>query len=1451
MEVRADAAPVPEIRGLEKLRLLRELAARRWGKSRAADEEAVLRSLFEQRIAGVYVLDLGGAFAYVNARLAELGGYVPGEMVGRPFTDFVMEADIDGVVDELAPVIAGEVETVQIGGRFKRRDGTPLEVLTQSTLATYAGRAAIIGVAIDISERRRADRSLERLNRLLKTIGAANEALMRARSEPELLRDLCNVAVESGNYAMAWIGLAQRDEAKSVRPVACAGIGTPYLDVAKVTWSEGELGRGPTGSAIRSGHPVINDDLTVNPAMAPWRGAALEHGFLSSIAIPLGNDGGIFGALTLYSAEAGAFSDDEVALLVELGRDIAYGRDALRTRRTKEVLAAVNSAIVGIDDRDALLAETCNIVFEKGGYAAVFIVGTDFETGRKIVRAQRGIWEAPNMWGQLEARINNPYDDASLVQRAFRSGQSEVINNIEDPSNYSASRQGLAELGIFSAGCFPLLFDGAVTEAMVIASYEQDNFNDDEIAMLSDLAKNISLSFEHFAKRQQLERVNRFREILSSVSAAIVNATEPATLAQEACRIAVEVGRFANVGIFLVGEDAGLEVLAHAGEWTRDEFATRLQRAAREEAHAGAPVQEVIRTRRPSIMRDVEDLRVPAESRARMRGLRVKGIAALPLIVEDRLDGIFVFQSRDVLDGEECRLLEEIAGNLAHGLGALRREQRVVRLNRIRNVLSAVNEAIVRVRDGDQLLEEACDVAFNAGGFLSVYAFVFEEPGHRASVRALRGNWSGHRNHLDRILSEVRGHPAESPGLTQATNQLRPFIVNDVSACDEIPIDQLRHFGVKSSGGFPLVIDGREVGMMIFDSDVVGYFDGEEIELLASLSKNISFALEHIAKERRVARLSRMRDMLSAVNAAIVRIRERKELYQEACRIAHEVGGFENVLIVEADLAERRAELQALVGSMDPEETQQSLTATLELDREGIMERSMAGRGPVLSGPLSGTTERPMFAALRDRGVLQVGSFPLVAGDKAVGAMLFQVGEVDFFGDEETALLGTLAGNLSFGLDLIEKQSRVDYLSYYDPLTGLPNRTLFYERLREQLSGARRSGGMLALALIDIVDFSAVNISLGEHGGDEILRQIANRLRQTVEESSLARVAGDRFVISLPLAEDVLDISTLVTDEGVEILNEPFRVGERELHLRGRVGCSIYPNDGSSAERLLQNAEAALQRAKAAQVPYRFYAHDLDARLAKRLDVESRLQRAIDQQEFVLHYQPKVEVATRKVVGFEALLRWPGAGDDLIQPADFVPLLEKTGAIVPVGRWVMAQAARQYEEWKAAGLRPPPIAVNLSAAQLRSERIVDDVRSVIATFSGECGLDLEITESMLMENLQEAIEKLVAIRELGVNIALDDFGTGYSSLAYLHRLPLVALKIDRSFISGMTDDVGKTSIVSTIVSLGEVLKLKVIAEGVEREDEGRLLQLLRCDQVQGYLYGSPEPAEIARKFLTR
>ena len=423
-----------------------------------------------------------------------------------------------------------------------------------------------------------------------------------------------------------------------------------------------------------------------------------------------------------------------------------------------------------------------------------------------------------------------------------------------------------------------------------------------------------------------------------------------------------------------------------------------------------------------------------------------------------------------------------------------------------------------------------------------------------------------------------------------------------------------------------------------------------------------------------------------------------------------------------------------------------------------------------------------------------------------------------------------------------EAEQKIEFLAYYDPVTGLANRTLFEERLEQHLKAGAAAKTGVALVIVDIERFKTINDTFGREAGDELLRQVGWRIARLHGDSSrLARIGPDQIGIATPEVRSEDDFARLTETRFREVFGEPFALGNNELRVAAKAGIAIFPADGATPETLFRNAEAALKKAKASGERYLFYRHDMTARIAEKLALENKLRRALENEEFVLHYQPKVDAESGAVLGVEALIRWQNPQLGLVPPVEFIPLMEETGLILPVGNWALRRAALDHRAWVERGLKAPRIAVNVSALQLRQRDFVAVVEAAVREGLAPTGIDLEITESLVMAEVEANIAKLKALRAHGMNIAVDDFGTGYSSLGYLARLPVQALKIDRSFVKGMHTDPNAMSLISTIIQLAHSLRLKVVAEGVETEEQAKFLRLLRCDELQGYLFSKPLP----------
>jgi diguanylate cyclase (GGDEF)-like protein/PAS domain S-box-containing protein len=610
------------------------------------------------------------------------------------------------------------------------------------------------------------------------------------------------------------------------------------------------------------------------------------------------------------------------------------------------------------------------------------------------------------------------------------------------------------------------------------------------------------------------------------------------------------------------------------------------------------------------------------------------------------------------------------------------------------------------------------------------------------------------------------------------------------------------------------------------------------------LARDIS---EAVRQRERLARLGRIRDLLGAVNAASMRMKRRGDLFEEFCRIAVARGGFVVARVVELDGSGRLL----LVATTEP--PHQAFVAVVDEyngDPEGsgsLLAQALRSKQPMISNNIRDDGRVPGRADLTRSGNYSIVILPVRVEERTVAAAILRAREPDFFDQEEVALLTEMVANLEFALELAAKQDKVNYLALYDPLTDLPNRTLFQDRLTQALEASRHSSTMLSLTVFDIERFKAINDTFGQRTGDEVLRVIAQRLRGAVGDiNRVARLGGNMFAVMRPI-QAAADAARVLGEAADEVVGRPIEVEGREIRVTAKAGIALFPDDGAEADALFRNAEASLNRAKETGDRFLFYAPHINARVAEQVDLESRLRRAVDQREIFFHFQPKVDMESKQIVGLEALMRWRGPDDQLVSPMRFVPVLEETGLILDAGRQAIEVAAALYRDWTARGIRAPRIAVNVSALQLRQRGFVDDV---IAAFGGaDSGVDLEVTESLLMEDIEESIRKLAALKEAGARIALDDFGTGHSSLAYLSRLPIDTVKIDRSFIRYMTENADSTSIVATIISLAKALRHKVVAEGVETEEQARLLRLLRCDQMQGYLFSPPVDKEKVEVLL--
>ena len=672
--------------------------------------------------------------------------------------------------------------------------------------------------------------------------------------------------------------------------------------------------------------------------------------------------------------------------------------------------------------------------------------------------------------------------------------------------------------------------------------------------------------------------------------------------------------------------------------------------------------------------------------------------------------------------------------------------------------------------------------------------------------------------------------------LTMSITDIRPD--SDVLAVQEIANAKKGQAGFTHAG----IWRHRKSDGTIIKVEITSHpidFSGHRAKLV--LANDVT---DRVEQERKIARLSRVRAVTSGISSATLRLRDRNELLQEACRVATIEGVFPLAWVNAIDAHGNRGEMIAWHG----DERAVALIAKLgqpqgwaEEDRPSV--RAVRARRCVV---VNDVASDPTMAAVRDEMLVGAfrssAAFPLFVDGNVVAVLVLLASERDFFDAEEIALLESLAADLSYALDYIDKSERLDYLASYDTLTGLPNVRLFGDRLEQFVNASRAERAPVCVVVLDLERFTQINDSLGRSAGDELLRQVAARFGEfLIEPYTLGRVAADTFAAATP--NDSRSVVTTLRERMFDALKQPFDIDGREVRITAQAGIAVYPADGDNGHNVFKNAEAALKLAKSSGKHYLYYSAEMNVRIAKRIAFEEQLRIAVAKQQFVLHYQPRVDMISGELVGAEALIRWQHPDKGLVAPSNFITVAEETGLIVPIGAWAIDAVCAQQAAWIAAGINTVPIAVNLSPVQFDKDDLLKSVSDALARHRLDAHhLELELTESTVMNDSAAAIKTLQALRKAGVNLALDDFGTGYSSLALLKRFPFRSVKIDQSFVVDITRNAEDAAIATAIIAMAHRLNLKVVAEGIETQGQFNYLRAQGCDEMQGNFF-SPAVAK--------
>jgi diguanylate cyclase (GGDEF)-like protein len=1343
--------------------------------------------------------------------------------------------------------------------------------------------------------RKDGERAMRRINRMFGALSATNEAILQAKTPQDLYQRVCDAAVDGGKSLASVILLA---EPGSIWLTPVAGTGEIVEQVTRVRVSidpDHIYGAGVCGNAFRTQKPCVNQDFAGSVHGQRWEKAVRENGVVACVALPLIRAGESIGVLAFLIGRSWATDEEVIALLARIAGNVSAALDNFdradqkakvdeqkeRLTRMFAALSATNEAIMRAKSRAEMFDLVCAAAVHGAKFASTTVAliqpgSSDFD-----IVASTGSNASEMRQSEFSIVESHPHG-RGLSGTAFRTGQPCISNDFQADERTRPWHDKAIRDGVRSSAALPLLSGHQAAGVIIFNSLELETFTPELVELLQRLAENVAFAIGNFdraderakAEKQKTRLAGMF-EALSATNEAIMRAKTREQLFELVCEAAILGGTFTSATIALADPDGEFLRIAVSKGHNYDHM--KHHRFAISETHPESRGLNgtAFRTRQPCIMNNylTDERTVPFRAFAREDGTRSG--ASFPLLENgDTAVGVLLFLSpeEDVFTDDLVELLAKLAENVSFALDNFGRidekvktEEQKDRLTRMFASLSATNEAIMRARSPSELFDLVCEAAASGGKFTSASIGMVRPGKDFLNIVAAAGPTA---NATRKVKLSVREDVPEGRGISGvAFRSRKPCISNDYLSDPRGTTfhGSIRSDGAKAVAAFPLFSGGEPVGILLFVAAERDTFTPGFVDLLQRLADNISFALHNFAlafektkADKQRDRLTRMFEALSATNEAIMRAKSREELFELVCEAAVLAGTFTSATILLADPEKDFLRIAASKGQNN---------SRVRSTRFSISEEHPEGRG------LSGTTFRTRAPCIinnyledertvhwhvlaRGGGTMSGAGFPLLKkGGEAVGVMLFFGGEEDLFTGDLVELLAKLAENISFALDNFDRadektkaDARIEYLASHDSLTGLPNREMFNQLLHFAIEAAQRYERQFAVLFIDLDRFKIINDSLGHEAGDALLIEIADRLRRDLRSSDIvARLGGDEFVVILEQTDERSDVEA-ITRKLLVSVGERVQLSGHECHTTASIGIAMFPADGSDVHTLTKNADMAMYLAKEdGKNDFRFFTKEVKMQSIERLTLETSLRHALERNEFSLHYQPKVDLVTRQITGVEALLRWTHPERGMLPPAQFIPLAEETGLIVPIGRWVLKEACAQNMAWQRRGLRPVSMAVNLSPRQFVDESLLHDIDEALAA-SGMSPvlLQLEVTESMVMRNVPRAIKVLDAVQSRGIRLAIDDFGTGYSSMSLMKQFPIDTIKIDRSFVRDLPDDTEDRAIAQAIISMGKALGMTVVAEGVETTEQEAFLRDNSCDEMQGFLFSRPiRPEQLA------
>jgi diguanylate cyclase (GGDEF)-like protein/PAS domain S-box-containing protein len=1205
---------------------------------------------------------------------------------------------------------------------------------------------------IDLTERKRAEEIQKRLNRELRAISDCNQALLRAEDEQVLLDEVCNIICGEAGYLMAWVGYAEHDDAKTVRPQAWAGEEAGYLSLTRLTWADTPAGRRPFGIAIRSGEASCAQDFSSEPWSASWTAEALQRGYRSGIALPLKDDAaGTFGALCIYSAQTNAFTPDEIKLLDELAGDLAYGIAALRLRARQD---EAKRQLVASEQLFRALVEN----------SPDPIARYDRELRRVYVNpAIRKLFQHPveQVLGATPATTSPLVDPDSYMANIRR-----VIESAEDCIDEGAYRTLGGEIRWSSWRFTPELgADGKVATVLVVS--------------------------HDITERKQAEEERRahmrFLESMDRVNRAIQGTNDVEHMMGDVLQVVLDV--FACDRAFLLHPcDPGDTHWTVPMERTRPEYpgVLALGQAIPMDTDVANTLQTLLDHPGPLLFGLEAGFPLPRSAAEQFSIKSIMSMALHPKTGKPWQLGLHQCSRVREWTPEEVRLFEGVGRRISDALGTL-----------------------LTTRDLRESEER--------------FRLVFEN----SPVPIWEADFSLVKARLDEIKASLGGdiedHLVDHPECVRQCAKLVRLVDVNRAAID-------LHAANSKSALF------RGLAKAFTDQSYVAFRQG-----LGSLARGetemlTDSAVRTLAGERREVTVylsvcPGYEQTLAKVLVSLIDITERKRS-EDDLRLAASVFATSQEGILISDAQNRIIDINPAFTTLTGYERDEAL-----------------GRNP---GFLGAGRQSPAFYADMWRTIETKGAWQgELWNRRKSGEVYAELLSVIAVKDQQ-GRLEHYVGAFSDISVIKEHEADLDRIAHYDALTSVPNRRLLGDRLEQAIARAQRLGKNLAVCYLDLDGFKPINDQYGHGGGDRLLVEIARRLQAICRaDDTVARLGGDEFVI---LWNDIGDESecSRALERILEEVSTPMLLDGVQVSVSASVGVTMYPDDDVDADSLLRHADHAMYSAKQlGKNRYQVFDSRLERQISSRADFLAKVTRGLDCGQFELYYQPKVDCVAGRMVGVEALIRWNDPILGLVGPKEFLPLIENDNLALHVGRWVMDQAVRQGRVWHEAGL-DVPISINVFPRHLKYPTFIDDLRNAIANHWPDMPAHrilLEIVESSDLEELDPIEAVISECLGLGIGFSLDDFGTGYSSLVYLRRLSVEELKIDQSFVRDMLEVPDDQAIVAGVIGLGRAFGLRVVAEGVEHEQQARYLVELGCSVVQGYGLGRPMPAAKLQQWL--